>query len=198
MVSSPRSVTSSITNHVRAGYESGPPPARFSNYNGGGYYSGPSPVRGPQRYGPPRMQSDPYMAQKPYHGQQPSQDTVHTGGTNGSDSTGPWASGTDPSSENSSIDKNYPPPTTHTPTGYGPKGFGGIPEEGGVYPSSSSSHTGYGAPPVQPSPQNAQRRPIPLGNSTTPSSGGGQLPSQMRSEPEKRKSWLKRRFSKKD
>merc|ERR1712151_1382391 len=80
----------------------------------GGYYGGQrdSYMNGPprMRYGN-RMMSDGNMYNGqgrpyPHHGYQQSQDTMHTGVTNGSDSTGPWASGTDPSSENSSIDRN--------------------------------------------------------------------------------------------
>ena len=83
----------------------------------GGYYGGQreSYMGGPggaprMRHGS-RMMSDPNMLSGqgrpyPHHGYQQSQDTMNTGMTNGSDSTGPWASGTDPSSENSSIDRN--------------------------------------------------------------------------------------------
>lgn len=190
----PKFRRSAFANRVAAGFENGPP-----NRFGGGYYgSRLNPANGPggpsqPRYGMQRGQSEPFMAQRPYphHGHQQSQDTVNTGMTNGSDSTGPWANSTDPSSENSSIDKNYQA-NGYQQNGYGQNGFGGIPEEGGVYPQN-------GAPPVQP--PNGQRRPIPLGNSSggpPPTMPGGQLPSTKRPEKEKRKSWLGRRFSKRE
>jgi len=145
-----------------------------------------------QRYGS-RMQSEsatpgygrPYP-QNHYH---QSQDTMNTGVTNGSDSTGPWANSTDPSSENSSIDKNLNV-AKGDGYGYGSNGYEShtIQEEG-AYPQ----HGG----PVQPPP--ATRRPIPLGNSgPTPAAPPSSLPSTTRSEPEKKKGWLKRRFSKKE
>ncbi|KAF2164520.1 hypothetical protein M409DRAFT_25397 [Zasmidium cellare ATCC 36951] len=198
-------------NSAYGGHEGSMSPNRFSNGNGGGYYGGqrdsygPGPSGPPRRYPAQRMQSEPMMyggGPRPYpHGHQASQDTMNTGVTNGSDSTGPWANSTDPSSENSSVERGpsaqkphgeYPPNGyghNGYQNGYGPGGFQGpIPEEGGSYPM------GGGAPPVQP--PNAARRPIPLGNTT--SDTVPELPSTKRPEPEKRKSWLKRRFSKKD
>ncbi|EMF10602.1 uncharacterized protein SEPMUDRAFT_150650 [Sphaerulina musiva SO2202] len=179
---------------------SAPPQNRYLNSNAGGYYGG----RGADGYGPgpgrpsfgaPRMQSEPYM-QRPYpphHGYHQSQDTMATGVTNGSDSTGPWANSTDPSSENSSIDKNYPSngfgQNGHPPNGHGPGSSGPIPEDG-AYPM---KHGGAVQPPA------GARRPIPLGNSGSSSQipTTGSLPTQKRSEPEKRKGRLSRMFSKK-
>lgn len=194
-------------NRFRAGYEGPMSPSRYSNGNGGGYYGsqrdsyGPGPSGPPRRYPAQRMASEPMLqgGPRPYpHGHQASQDTMITGMTNGSDSTGPWANSTDPSSENSSIERGpsaQKPHGEYPPNGYGHNGYqngyggggfeGPIPEEGGAYP---------GAPPVQP-PYGA-RRPIPLGNTT--SGAAPELPSTKRPEPEKRKSWLKRRFSKKE
>ncbi|KXS98584.1 hypothetical protein AC578_4310 [Pseudocercospora eumusae] len=193
----------SVANPRMSGFGDGPSPNNRYAYGngGGGYYGGQRDSyssAGPSarpRYGR-GMQSDPMMQARPYppqHGHQHSQDTMNT--AHGSDSTGPWNSGTDPSSENSSIDKNYQNAQQNGyHNGYGPNGFGGpIPEEGGAYPVKP----GYaGAPAVQP--PNA-RRPIPLGNSDSmPAMPNGGLPSAKRPEPEKRKSWLKRRFTKKD
>lgn len=190
-------------NNRTSGFVDGPVPNnRHGNGAGGGYYGGQrESYGGPSgrpRYGR-GMQSEPMMQGRPYppqHAHQHSQDTMNT--AHGSDSTGPWNSGTDPSSENSSIDKNYPqnghPNGNGYQNGYGPNNFSGpIPEEGGPYPVKP----GYGgAPAVQP--PNA-RRPIPLGNSDSMSTmPSGSLPSAKRPEPEKRKSWLKRRFSKKE
>ena len=239
------------------GYESGANASRYTQSNGGGYYGGSGPSGPPRtRYGP-RMQSDPIMyGQRSYppSSYQQSQDTMNTGYTNGSDSTGPWANSTDPSSENSSLDpvtgamkpngengyaqhgygpNGYAPggygpggydqggygqngygqngygpsghaqngygpggygqgghgPNNYSPTGYSPTGFqNSIPEEGGAY------NMGDIGLPVQPP---KSRRPIPLGNTRSSSSIPGQYPSQSRQEPEKRKSWLKRAFSKK-
>jgi len=189
----------SLANRISIGY-SAPPQNRYLNSNAGGYYGG----RGADGYGPgpgrpsfgaPRMQSEPYM-QRPYpphHGYHQSQDTMATGVTNGSDSTGPWANSTDPSSENSSIDKNYPSngfgQNGHPPNGHGPGSSGPIPEDG-AYPM---KHGGAVQPPA------GARRPIPLGNSGSSSQipTTGSLPTQKRSEPEKRKGRLSRMFSKK-
>jgi len=183
------------------GYDAGPNQNRYANGNGngngGGYYGGQraeSMAGGPRRHPNNRMGSESTMyGQRPYpqHAHQLSQDT-------GSDSTGPWANSTDPSSENSSIDRIAPPakpygengyPPNAYGNGYGPNGFQGpIPEEGGAY----NMHGG--APPVQA----PERRPIPLGNSGDAPLPPGNLPSTKRPEAEKRKSWLSRRFSKKN
>ncbi|CZT17688.1 uncharacterized protein RCC_03525 [Ramularia collo-cygni] len=180
------------------GYDAAPSHNRYANGNGGGYYGGQRPdsmAGGPRRHPNNRMTSDSMMYnQRPYphHAQQPSQDT-------GSDSTGPWANSTDPSSENSSIDRIAPPAKPYgengypqngyAHNGYGPNGFQGpIPEEGGSYPMRG------GAPAVQA----PERRPIPLGNSGDAPLPSGSLPSTKRPEAEKRKSWLSRRFSKKN
>lgn len=177
---------------------------RTMNSNNGGYYGGQrpdsyaaGPSGPPRRYPASRMNSEPMMynnGQRPHpHAHQHSQDTMNTGVTNGSDSTGPWANSTDPSSENSSIERGQAP-NGYPHNGYGPNGYGaggfqnGIPEDG-AYPING------GAPPVQP-PYGA-RRPIALGNSDV-ATPPGNLPSTKRPEPEKRKSWLKRAFSKKE
>lgn len=153
-----------------------------------------------QRYGN-RMQSDSavtgYGRASAQHNYHPSQDTTNTGMTNGSDSTGPWANSTDPSSENSSIDKNMGANGSNGHA-HGANGYGNPPiqEEGsGSYPS-QNGYLPNGGPVQAP---NAQRRPIPLGDSAGASSAPrGSLPSTVRAEPEKKKGWLKRRFSKKE
>ncbi|RMY20606.1 hypothetical protein D0867_03895 [Hortaea werneckii] len=192
--------------NVLSGYDS---PGRQSAMSGG-YYGGQrdSYMNGPprMRYGN-RMMSDSNMYNGqgrpyPHHGYQQSQDTMHTGVTNGSDSTGPWASGTDPSSENSSIDRNMAggngngkqPAESYGYNGYNngysngySNGYGNgyasppIAEEQGA--------GGHGGPVQAPPPA---RQPISLGNSAP----GGSLPSAARAEPEKKKGWLKKRFSK--
>lgn len=140
--------------------------------------------------------------------------------TNNSDSTGPWASSTLPSSGNSSPDRfpdRKPPRNAQGMDGYGHDGMGGapIPEEYASddsmgYPKPSRrAPNGYGAGPQQnmngpaPAVQPPPRQTIQLGGGgdSTPtytSQPGGALPSTARPEEEKKKSWIKRRFSKKD
>lgn len=117
----------------------------------GGYYGSQSYNGHPRaRYGASRMQSDSqiYAGQRPYpqHGYHQSHDTVNTGFTNGSDSTGPWANSTDPSSENSSIDKGHPMNKPSTPMdGYNQYGANGyhdaiMEEQGGPGPQDQYHH----------------------------------------------------------
>ncbi|KAL2353157.1 hypothetical protein BJ546DRAFT_129754 [Cryomyces antarcticus] len=113
-----------------AGFDLNQTTSRLSQI-GGGYYGGRGGQSRPDSYadsyGPPsapsprnrynqRVVSDPVLMRYnngqssmqgvyPQLGYHQSYDTVNTGVTNGSDSTGPWANSTDPSSENSSIDK---------------------------------------------------------------------------------------------
>lgn len=181
-----------------AGYD--PNASNSGRYSqNGGYYGGRQPSYndgGPQRpmrggYGN-RMPSDGGRGNGvyPQPGYHQSHDTV------GSDSTGPWANSTDPSSENSSLDR-INATTKPSPDGYGYNNYssGPIPENGQYAPQN-----GYGqrmGGPVQ-SP-GGERRPIPLGNSgDAPAPPRGSLPSNARPPPEKRKSWLSRRFSKKE
>lgn len=176
------------------------------------------------------MQSDPqfYNQSRPYpqHGYHQSHDTVNTGMTNGSDSTGPWGNSTDPSSENSSLDRVYamnkpPPPPQHQQQpqqlndGYGSynqNGYNGpiMEEQGsgayGDYPYQNGygqqqngygqQQNGYGNPranyPRHNTAPNDGPRRAPMG--PPPPS---KLPSN-RAEPEKRKSWISRKFSRKD
>ncbi len=91
------------------------------------------------------MQQEPqgYNGQRPYpqHGYHQSHDTVNTGYTNGSDSTGPWANSTDPSSENSSIDK-VKPPMQDGYNQYGGNGYNGpiMEEQGAMNGYGGQSH----------------------------------------------------------
>jgi hypothetical protein len=132
----------------------------------------------------------------PQHGYHQSHDTV------GSDSTGPWQNGTDPSSENSSLDRiNATTKPQQDGMHGGQNGYNGypraIPEDGQYTPQQQQ---GYGGGPVQP--PGGARKPIPLGGggesgfSAAPAPPRSNLPSTARPEPEKKKSWLKRRFSK--
>ena len=148
---------------------------------------------------------------QPHHGYHQSYDTVNTGYTNGSDSTGQWANSTDPSSENSSIDRNMAmnngkPQTPMDGYGYnGPimeeQAYGQYPQDGYGEAPQMQQQSRYGGGAVQPPP--SARRPIPLGNSGGNSNGdlyqGGSLPSTGRGGgkgEEKRKSWIMRRLSK--
>jgi hypothetical protein len=196
--------------------------SRVSNQNNGGPYynqrssyldNGNGPHNPRNRFGP-RQHSDPALNRyntnnpqgvypTPTYGQ--SRDTVNTGGSNGSASD-QWQQSTDPSSENSSIDRlagnGYDPQQAHREP---------ISEEGHyTYANGQlgAYHPGYVNPngPPPPPPKNgapAPRREVirlsesagmPVGGSPIPlgaSSGNGR-PSM---EP-KRKSWLKRTFSK--
>jgi hypothetical protein len=144
----------------------------------------------------------------PTQGHQQSRDTVNTGGS-GSQSD-PYS--TDPSSENSSIERA-------TPVGgeqYGFQGFGGAPilEE---YPNgegSSYSHNGYpqqqqqyngGPPPISknagppvPPQHNPNMIKLTKTNSQGQAAAGAGKPNvlQRQQSTDKRKSWFKRRFSK--
>lgn len=152
----------------------------------------------------------------PTHGYHQSHDTVASASGNESHNTDPWGNSTDPSSENSSIDRIQHAPKPDPAEAYGFNGFGGAPqfqgpimEEHGVddpaygevadygnpqrMVNGSPVHSGNAMPPTPPPhvslKPNPPRLPIKLGNSPTsegPSTSG---------RSEKRKSWLKRRFS---
>jgi len=160
--------------------------SRGGSYNNAGHYNGNGNGNGVY----------------PQHGYHQSHDTVTSGQTYGSDSTGPWHNGTDPSSENSSLDRINATTKPQQDGMYGGQnGYGGypraIPEDGQYAPQ----HQGYGGGPVQP--PGGARKPIPLGgggesgfSAPTAAPPRGNLPSTARAEPEEKKSWLKRRFSK--
>jgi hypothetical protein len=195
----------SVANKISAGYESN----RYSQ-GGNGYHSNrrsDSYNDGPQqrmRYGSRGgSHVNGYNNHNgngvyPQHGYHQSHDTVTSGQTYGSDSTGPWANGTDPSSENSSLDRINA--TNQQDNVYGGQnGYGGYPRpipEDGQY--NAQQQQGYGGGPVQP--PAAQRKPIALGGGESDFSAPprSNLPTTARPEPEKKKSWLKRRFSKKE
>jgi hypothetical protein len=164
------------------------------------------------------MQSDPQFYgrpqpfQPPQHQYNQSHDTVNT---NGSDSTGPWASNTDPSSENSSLDRvnamNKSPADVYAAynqqqgqNGYnGPimegeeqgqypyqNGYGGQQQNGGGFKGPRDGYQRHNTAP------NGPPRPMQLNSGPPPPPG--HLPSNHKPEPEKRKSWLSRKFSKKN
>lgn len=152
----------------------------------------------------------------PSHAHQQSYDTVTSASGTGSHGTDQWGTSTDPSSENSSIDKIQQVPKTDLGEEYGFSGFGGAPqfqgpilEEHGLgaptygqpgYGQSQMSlsnghpYQGNGGHPIPPPHKEAASQgPIKLGSSSA--SSGESTYAQPHSE-EKRKSWLKRRFSK--
>jgi hypothetical protein len=189
-----------------------PPRDSYDNgYGQGGPVGGPPRVR----YGN-RMQSDSgwgsqggrmsqgqnVYGQAPPNGYQQSRDTVHTNGSNGSNSDGAY--GTDPS-DNSSFERSLPvrsPQSDH----YGANGYGGpIHEEygqqqGGYLPNQQQQ---YGAPPAPPShaakPVQPKAAPIKLGGGEG-AAAPADRPSVLRKESsggeDKRRSWFKKRFSK--
>ncbi|KAF3040144.1 hypothetical protein E8E12_009057 [Didymella heteroderae] len=185
-----------------------------NGYGQGGPVGGPPRVR----YGN-RMQSDPgwgsqggsrmsqgqnVYGQPPPNGHQQSRDTVHTNGSNGSNSDGAY--GTDPS-DNSSFERSMPVRPPHADMGeqYGANGYGGpIREEqqqqhGGYFPGQQHQ---YGAPPPPPhaaKPVQPKAAPIPLGAGeagAAPAGRPGVLRKESSGGEDKRRSWFKRRFSK--
>jgi hypothetical protein len=183
-----------------------------NGYGQGGPVGGPPRVR----YGN-RMQSDPgwgsqggsrmsqgqnVYGQPPPNGYQQSRDTVHTNGSNGSNSDGAY--GTDPS-DNSSFERSMPVRPPHADMGeqYGANGYGGpIREEQqqpGYFPSQQQQ---YGAPPPPPhaaKPAQPKPAPIKLGGGeggAAPAGRPGVLRKESSGGEDKRRSWFKRRFSK--
>ncbi|KAL8979537.1 MAG: hypothetical protein Q9177_006115 [Variospora cf. flavescens] len=168
-----------------------------------------------------RVNSDPTLSGSNSHGLYPahvyhqSYDTAASGSGNESHNTDPWGNSTDPSSENSSIDRIQVPKPDPAET-YGFNGYGGVPhfqgpileENGANSPAygqigygqakktvmGSPTHSRNGFHPAPPShgtrDQAPPRAPIRLGN---PPATERPMPS---APGEKRKSWLKRRFSK--
>ncbi|KAJ9624961.1 hypothetical protein H2203_004912 [Taxawa tesnikishii (nom. ined.)] len=181
----------STTEVLRApGYDSGSQVGGYyANRRPDSYYDNSSPIPSApptrNRYGQ-RVTSDtlPRSASQmgsrngfyPQHGYQQSHDTVYT---NGSDSTGPWANSTDPtSSENSSIDKMHANGKRVSPQpvdNYGYDGYNGntIREEygqdneAGVY-GGPSGYNGVSAVPSHAAPAPAARAPIKLGGGVAP------------------------------
>lgn len=167
-----------------------------------------------------RNQSDPMLygysnGQAVYtsHGHQQSYDTVGSTayGSHGTDQGG---NSTDPSSENSSIDRIQPPPKPDLGEVYGFNGFGGAPQfQGPILEehgqgSPSYGQPGYGrmpaaaengnlyqstedAPPPPPPPHKQTRPRVPIKLGATPIASR----APPTADAEKRKSWLKRRFS---
>lgn len=178
----------------------------------------------------PRMNSEPMLygngkqpANLYVHGYHQSHDTV-TSGT-GSHQTEPWGNSTDPSSENSSVDRINTIPKANEPSslaeGYGMIGFGGNQqyqlEEYGVPQQPQSAYgRGHGNGPAGPTgqmgsqgmaryqnmPQDSRPLPppkevrrAPIKLDAPPGSALTRQESRQSSTGGKRKSWFKRRFS---
>ncbi len=211
-------------------------PQRSSVYGGGYYgnrmshsrpdsmidnYGNTSNQHGSSRRFGPRNHSDPALYGHnntqgiyPSHGHQQSYDTVASA-SNGSHATDQWGNSTDPSSENSSIDRVQTAPKPDLGEAYGFNGFGGAPQfQGPILEEHGNGAPGYGhpgygqsqvaagnghpyqgneapaPPPHAPSKDAGPRVPIKLGSPA----GASKLPPTL--DTDKRKSWLKRRFSK--
>lgn len=228
------------------GYTNGNPHHRLPAEGGGGYYRNRVSSARPDSYidnnlsphaqhyqanrSGPRNHSDPALYGSkgqgvyPSHGYQQSYDTVTSASGSHGTGTDQWGNSTDPSSENSSIDKIHQVPKGDTGESYGFNGFGGAPQfqgpileehgnDGPTYgqPGYAQSHSvpragygyqGNGVPPKPPphthARENGPRVPIELGNSPGGSSYTPEFsPAKGKDVGEKRGSWLKRRFSKK-
>ncbi|KAL1303707.1 hypothetical protein AAFC00_007059 [Neodothiora populina] len=207
-------------------YQSAAP--SVSQYNGG-YYGqqrrpdgfqddGTSPIAPPsrnrynQRMGTMTRSQSSYGPASPPHGYN-GHDAYEAGVA--SDSTGQWNYSTDPSSENSSIDRAHAAAAAAAGMkGNSPDGFAyndGFANGAPIMEEYDSGSDGYGmshhprngGPP--PAPMHSQapavRAPIKLGGEAPISSQGGSLPSMARKAPEKeekkeKKGFFKKRFSK--
>ncbi|USP77043.1 hypothetical protein yc1106_04317 [Curvularia clavata] len=194
-----------------SGYFAQRPSGRDSYADGHGYggpVGGGPPLR--MRYGN-RMQSDPGWTNRqsmqgyPMNGYQPSRDTVNTNGSNGSHSDGQYSN--DPSSENSSIERGVPvqppqPDMSHQYAFMNNFGRGPIMEEFGDGQNNFSKRPSpppqqNGIPP-QPPKHAAQPATIQLGGGNAPATEAQRpkmLSKNSSNAGEKRKSWLKKRFS---
>lgn len=230
-------------NNRRSGYFPGYQAQHRSQTEGGGYYGNrmsnsrpdsiidnygnlPNQYGSGRRFGP-RNHSDPALyghnhsqGVYPSHGHQQSYDTVASA-SNGSHATDQWGNSTDPSSENSSIDRVQTAPKSDLGEAYGFNGFGGAPQFQGPileehgHDTPGYGHPGYGqsqvaagngypyqgngapAPPLHgPSKDAGPRVPIKLGSSAIGGSPTVGSRPQSTIDTDKRRSWLKRRFSK--
>jgi len=177
------------------------------NYYTGTDSAGPANGYYPNRARYPRTASEPHFNNGqgvyPAPGNQPSYETVAT--ASGSGSSDPAGYQTDPSSENSSVDRITHLPVKEPGESYGFNGFGGNPQ----YPPPGSGlqeqqapngqqrqGNGYstqGPPPV-PRKETVTRVPIKLGK--TSGNAGPPNDPQRPAAGEKRKSWFGKRFSK--
>ena len=148
------------------------------------YYGGGSRRFGPRNHSDPALYGNNlHQGVYPSHGHQQSYDTVGTA-SNGSHVTEQWGNSTDPSSENSSIDRVQPGPKPDLAETYGFSGFGGAPQfQGPILEEHGQGGPGYGQPGYgQSQMSNGHGHPYqgngtppsvpPHGTATTPSKGG--------------------------
>lgn len=182
---------------------------RPDSYYGSADNTGPSNGYYPNRARYPRTASEPHFNNGqgvyPVSGNKQSYETVTTASGSGS-SGDPAGYSTDPSSENSSVDRIAALPVKEPTENYGFNGFGGnphiLPPGSGLQEQYSSGAqrqgNGYytqGPPPLPRKESVGPRVPIKLGAT----SGNAQPPTYGVQRPgagEKRKSWFGRRFSK--
>ncbi|GME66376.1 Transcription factor [Neofusicoccum parvum] len=212
----------------RSSYYGGNGNNRYSSStaNGSGYYAGrnpasprpvedpyqPTPIAAPgrNRFGQ-RVQQDMMPPRPPVHGQgmypghsyQQSRDTVNTGYSNSSGE--PWGNSTDPSSENSSIERMPAQKQPDLGEQYGFNGFGGNPiAEEYDYNNNEYDQQNYAPAPAVGNGayynQNQGAPPVPSkmgdGPPQQPITAAPARRPVMNGDGEKRKSWFKRRFSK--
>ena len=176
-----------------------------SYYNGGENGAGPSNSYYPNRARYPRNVSEPQLGAGggggyPPNGLPQSYETITTGSGSSGDPTG---YSTDPSSENSSMDRIGALPTRDPAETYGLAGFGNTPHYGlnehyvsnsGPVQQGNGYYTnGYQSqgPPPPPRKESAPRVPIKLG-----ATSGNAVLEKRPGAVEKRKSWFGKRFSK--
>jgi hypothetical protein len=175
-------------------------------YNNGDNGAGPSNGYYPNRARYPRSASEPHFSAGggvyPPNGNPQSYETVTTGSGSSGD---PAGYSTDPSSENSSVDRVAPLPVKEPVDTYGFTGFGnnpqylppgsGLPEHyfgNGVPMQQGNVYQSQGPPPVPRKESVGPRVPIKLGAT----SGNAQATEKRPGAGEKRKSWFGKRFSK--
>ena len=172
--------------------------AESTPYNAAGPSNGYYPNRA--RY--PRTASEPQFNNGIYPGpgNQQSYETVTTASGSGSDQIG---YSTDPSSENSSIDR-VPPhvPVKEPQETYGFNGFANTPQyapanayapQGNGFSPQNNGYGDQGPAPPRKLGKSSPSQPMKLGNST---GNAGSPPAQRPDVGEKRKSWFGKRFSK--
>ncbi|RDL34674.1 uncharacterized protein BP5553_07802 [Venustampulla echinocandica] len=179
----------------------------YGNGSGNGYGNGYHPNRARYPRTAPEQQFANGQGVYPVQGNQQSYETVTT--ASGSGSSDPAGYSTDPSSENSSVDRFAAAPPKEPVETYGFNGFGNVPQlaspgagltdainPNGAYGSNGAQRPAYGFPNQAPPPPskdvNGPRVPIKLGQTS------GNIvaqPAQAKPATEKRKSWFGRRFS---
>ena len=152
------------------------------------YYGGGSRRFGPRNNSDPALYGNNINSQAgvyPSHVQQPSYDTVGTL-SNGSHITDQWGNSTDPSSENSSIDRAQQASKSDVGEIYGFSGFGGGPHiQGPILEEHGQGAPGYGQPGYGQSQMSNGNGYAFQGNSVPPKvpAHGGPMPPPKESAP---------------